>query len=97
MWEPDEYLISSGYPNGEGAEAYNDGSSFPTAPPLGSDGLGRLHNKAGGEILALDGHVQFVLETTFAADSNTPRGKGPGPGGRTYLWWAITGNSPDGH
>ena len=97
LWEPDENLSSPVYPNGEGALAFNDGSSSPTAPPLGSDGLGRLHNKAGGEVLALDGHVQFVLETTFAADSNTASGKGPGPGGRTYLWWAASGGSTDGH
>jgi len=40
--------------------------------------------------------VQFVLETTFAADSNTPLGNGPGPGGRTYLRWAVTGGSANG-
>jgi len=96
MWEPDEFLSSPSYPTGEGAQAYNDGSSYPTAPPGGSDGLGRLHNKAGGEVLALDSHVQFELETTFSADSNTPRGRGPGPGGRTLLWWAV-GPSTDGH
>lgn len=97
MWEPDENLASPAWPTGEGAEAFNDGSSYPTAPPDGSDGLGRLHDKLGGEILALDGHVQFLLETAFAADSNTPLGKGPGPGGRTFLWWAVTGSSVDGH
>jgi prepilin-type N-terminal cleavage/methylation domain-containing protein len=97
MWEPDEYLSSPAYPNGEGALAFNDGSSYPTAPPAGSDGLGRLHNKLGGEVLALDGHVQFLLETAFAQDSNTPPGQGPGPGGRTYLWWAVTGGSANGH
>jgi prepilin-type N-terminal cleavage/methylation domain-containing protein len=96
-WEPDENLSSPSYPDGEGALAFNDGSSYPTAPPDGSDGLGRLHNKSGGEILALDGHVQFLLETAFAADSNTPQGSGPGPGGRTYLWWAVTGPGTGGH
>jgi hypothetical protein len=33
--------------------------------------------------------VQFLLASSFAADSNTPLGKGPGPGGRTLLWWSI--------
>ncbi len=98
MWEPDEYLTASGGFNSLGnAFEWNDGSNFPSAPPSGVEGVGRLHNKSGGIILALDGHVQFITEKTFAADSNTPPGKGPGPGGRTLLWWAVTGGSVTGH
>jgi hypothetical protein len=43
----------------------------------------------------MDGHSEFLLATTFANDSNIPAGQGPGPGGKTYLWWSIY--SKDGH
>jgi prepilin-type N-terminal cleavage/methylation domain-containing protein/prepilin-type processing-associated H-X9-DG protein len=90
LWEPNENELGQGNP---GAFEFNDGSNFPTAPPAGAEGIGRLHSKNGGNILALDGHVQFLLTTAFAADSNIPAGNGPGPGGKTYLWWSpLTSN-----
>jgi prepilin-type N-terminal cleavage/methylation domain-containing protein/prepilin-type processing-associated H-X9-DG protein len=92
QWEPDENTLGPGSP---GAFEFNDGANFPTAPPAGGEGIGRLHSRKGGNILAVDGHVQFMLATTFAQDSNTPPGTGPGPGGKTGLWWSPF--SSDGH
>jgi prepilin-type N-terminal cleavage/methylation domain-containing protein/prepilin-type processing-associated H-X9-DG protein len=85
QWEPDENTLGPGNP---GAFEFNDAGNFPSAPPVGGEGIGRLHSKKGGNLLAVDGHVQFMLATTFAKDSNIPAGKGPGPGGKTGLWWS---------
>jgi prepilin-type N-terminal cleavage/methylation domain-containing protein/prepilin-type processing-associated H-X9-DG protein len=79
LWEPDGLL--TGIWNDQ---EYNDGANFPTVPPNGSEGVGRLHSKKGGMILAVDGHVEFITFKQFNADSLTPAGKGPGPGGKTY-------------
>jgi prepilin-type N-terminal cleavage/methylation domain-containing protein/prepilin-type processing-associated H-X9-DG protein len=84
-WEPDENCLGPGNP---GAFEYNDAANFPSAPPSGGEGIGRLHSRKGGNILAVDGHVQFLLATTFQKDSNIPAGRGPGPGGKTDLWWS---------
>jgi prepilin-type N-terminal cleavage/methylation domain-containing protein len=80
IWEPDEFLE----PNvGQQPEfEYNDGSNFPYA---GSEGIGLLHSIHGGNALALDGHVDFVTVAQFKQMSTV--GSGPGPGGKTYLWW----------
>ena len=75
LWEPDEFL------NSPPAFEYNDGSNFPNT----SEGIGLLHSKHGGNGLALDGHVDFVLRTRFNQMATV--GSGPGPGGKTYLWW----------
>jgi prepilin-type processing-associated H-X9-DG protein len=92
LWEPDENCLGPGNP---GAFEFNDGSNYPSAPPSGGEGIGPLHSKNGGNILAMDGHVQYILTKQFTADSNTPLGQGPGPGGKTYLWWSPS--SSDGH
>jgi prepilin-type processing-associated H-X9-DG protein len=81
MWEPDENTLGPGNP---GAFEFNDGSNFPEAPPNGAEGIGPLHNKKGGNILALDGHVDFMITNQFNRLSND---KGPGPNGRGLLWW----------
>jgi len=81
-WEPDE--IDSP----EHAFEFNDGANYPTAPPEGTEGIGLLHNKSGGNIMRLDGAIQFITSTNFAADSNIPAGQGPGPTGQTHLWWS---------
>jgi prepilin-type N-terminal cleavage/methylation domain-containing protein len=85
LWEPDETLASP--PEHE----YNDGANRPDS----TEGIGRLHNKKGGVILALEGHVRFITVDDFRKDSNTPSGQGPGPGGKTFLWWSPWTN--DGH
>jgi len=85
QWEPDENTLGPGNP---GAFEFNDGANYPTAPPVGGEGIGRLHNNKGGNILAIDGHVQFMLARAFAQDSNIAPGSGPGPGGKTDLWWS---------
>lgn len=80
LWEPDENVAGIGNP---GAFEFNDGANYPN----NTEGIGRLHSKKGGNILAVDGHVQFMLTTTFAQIANTPHGSGPGPGGKTLLIW----------
>jgi prepilin-type N-terminal cleavage/methylation domain-containing protein len=90
LWEPDENYLGPGNP---GAFEYNDASNFPQAS--NGEGIGRLHSKKGGQILALGGHVIFITTKTFYTDSNTTPGKGPGPGGKTYLWWSPF--KTDGH
>ena len=87
-WEPDENFIGPGNP---GKDDFNDASSFPDR----NEGVGRLHSKKGGTILAFGGHVEFLSKEKFSVDSTTPPGKGPGPGGKTYLWWSPM--SSDGH
>lgn len=80
MWEPDEYAVTTNPPN-PGATAFNDGSSFPNA----SEGIGRLHSKKGGNILAVDGHVQFITQSAFRVLSNQS--------GVGFLWWSpYSGN-----
>jgi len=92
LWEPDEYLTQSGGESalgGDGAQEWNDSSSYPVSPPNGIEGLGRLHSKDGGNIVALDGHVDFLSEKSFMAQSNVPYNRG-----RTLVWWAP--QDPDG-
>jgi prepilin-type N-terminal cleavage/methylation domain-containing protein len=88
LWEPD---VNNLGPENPGAFDYNDGANFPDD----TEGLGVLHSKNGGNMLCLDAHVQYVLRTQFRADADTPAGRGPGPGGQTYLWWSPF--SSDGH
>jgi prepilin-type N-terminal cleavage/methylation domain-containing protein/prepilin-type processing-associated H-X9-DG protein len=83
LWEPDERLSCSPDPNGEGAFEWNDGANFPDSPPVGCEGIGPLHSKKGGNIMALDGHVDFLTESQFAAYANVPYASG-----RTLLWWS---------
>jgi len=85
LWEPDEYLPSSGFPQGELNFEWNDAGNSPDCPPTGSEGIGRLHGKNGGNILALDGHVDYINTTVFDRESSH---LGGGPGGRSLLWWA---------
>jgi prepilin-type N-terminal cleavage/methylation domain-containing protein len=85
LWEPDEHLSTPGYPTGEGAFEFNDAANNPSAPPNGDEGIGRLHGKNGGNIMALDGHVDYINTNTFNRMSNN---RGGGPGGKGLLWWA---------
>jgi hypothetical protein len=78
LWEPDENVLGPGNP---GAFEYNDGANYPNA----SEGIGVIHTKMGGEILALDGHVQFISTIDFTAQSTGP---GAGPNGKSLLWWS---------
>ena len=94
IWEPDE---NEGGPGVPGAQEYNDGSNYPSTPYSnpnpGYEGIGLLHSKHGGNALALDGHVDFVLTVQFNAWSK--QGSGPGPSGKTYLWWDnVNANAP---
>jgi prepilin-type N-terminal cleavage/methylation domain-containing protein/prepilin-type processing-associated H-X9-DG protein len=84
LWEPDEYLPSSGFPKGELNFEWNDGANNPDVPPTGSEGIGRLHGKNGGNILAMDGHVDYINTNAFDRLSIN---NGPGPGGKGLLYW----------
>jgi prepilin-type N-terminal cleavage/methylation domain-containing protein/prepilin-type processing-associated H-X9-DG protein len=85
LWEPDEYLKCPSYPEGELNFEWNDGGNSPDCPPTGSEGIGRLHGNNGGNILALDGHVDYINTNTFNRESGH---LGGGPEGRSLLWWA---------
>ena len=78
IWEPNENNLGQGNP---GAFEYNDGANFPN----NSEGIGLLHSKSGGNGAALDGHVDFVTKAIFS--QNATVGSGPGPGGKTLLWY----------
>ena len=88
LWEPDENAVGTGDP---GAFEFNDGANYPND----KEGIGRLHSRKGGTILAMAGHVQFVTRDQFRQDSTTQSGRGPGPGGKTFLWWSPY--KSDGH
>ncbi|MCS7338639.1 MAG: type II secretion system GspH family protein [Verrucomicrobiae bacterium] len=81
LWEPDEFVTGTWNPY-----EFNDGANFPNE----SEGIGRLHSKKGGQILAVGGHVVFITMREFRAQST---GTGPGPGGKTYLWWSPWTNN----
>lgn len=93
IWEPNENELGQGNP---GAFEYNDGSNFPTTKvsnPAGGEGIGLLHSKNGGNALALDGHVDFVTRILF--NQYSKQGSGPGPNGKTYLWWDVVNPNGD--
>jgi hypothetical protein len=77
-WEPDESIKSDG-------SEYNDAANDPT---INGENIGRLHSKHGGNAMAIDGHVDFV--TTIQFTEYVQKGRGPGPGGKTYLLWDNT-------
>jgi prepilin-type N-terminal cleavage/methylation domain-containing protein len=90
LWEPDENTLGPGNP---GPFEYNDGANYPEAPGgyeglqtvAQGEGIGPLHGKDGGNIMALDGHVDYIVTNTFKRLSNY---YGPGPGGKGLLWWS---------
>ncbi|HWD19889.1 MAG TPA: type II secretion system protein [Verrucomicrobiae bacterium] len=87
LWEPDCTLKPS-YPTPANGD-YNDGSNYPDT----TEGIGRLHNKNGGQILAIDGHVQFITRQQFAAQA-TPF-PAPANARKSLLWWSPF--QPNGH
>jgi hypothetical protein len=90
MWEPDENADGPGDP---GAFEFNDGANYPRAIGVTGqngtgEGIGRLHSKNGGNIMAIAGHVTFMTSKAFAQDSlSVGTDAAPGPGHKTYLWW----------
>ncbi len=80
QWEPDENNLGPGNPGGFD---WNDGANFPND----SEGIGRLHSRRGGCVVAIAGHVIFTSREDFRADADMPAGRGPGPGGATYSHW----------
>jgi len=91
IWSPECILFWEPYAPGNSAadlNAFNDGANWPWFPGY-TEGLGHLHNSTGANVARLDGSVVFMKETTYEADAKTPSGTGPGPGGKTYLWWSV--------
>jgi prepilin-type N-terminal cleavage/methylation domain-containing protein len=86
QWEPDENALGPGNP---GAFDWNDSSNSADD----SEGIGRLHSRKGGCIVAVGGHVQFLTREQWRADCDAPAGTGPGPGGKTYSHWSPYSNN----
>jgi prepilin-type N-terminal cleavage/methylation domain-containing protein len=83
FWEPD-----SNPPNNQGE--FNDGSNFPTTPvsnPAGTEGIGPLHSKRGGNIARLDGSSTFITTLDFNTASQTTGAIGTTS--KTLLWWST--------
>jgi prepilin-type N-terminal cleavage/methylation domain-containing protein len=88
LWEPDE---NKSYVNGQpnpGRFDFNDASSYPNK----DEGIGRLHSKKGGMALILAGSATYVTIDQFNQDAMAASGAGPGPGGKSYLWWSPYSN-----
>ena len=81
LWEPDENANAPGNP---GPFNFNDSANYPD----GNGGIGRLHSRKGGSILAIGGNVSFITREQFMAESNLGPQSGPGPGGKNLLWWS---------
>jgi prepilin-type N-terminal cleavage/methylation domain-containing protein len=80
LWEPDENENGPGDP---GPYDFNDSSNFPDAPPdapVRGGGIGRLHSRKGGSILALGGNVSFMTREQFKAESNLAN--------KNLVWWS---------
>jgi prepilin-type N-terminal cleavage/methylation domain-containing protein len=88
MWEPNENNLGPGNP---GAFEYNDGANNPNS----KEGIGKLHSKHGGNALAMDAHVDFVTGEQFTQYQNNTPGVGPGPGGKTYLYYDNVNSNGD--
>lgn len=80
LWEPDENAAGPGNP---GAFEYNDAANFPNT----GEGIGLLHGKKGGAILAVSGSVEFIMREKFKEESSKA--------GRGLLWWSP--HSANGH
>ena len=75
MWEPDENYLGLGIP---GALVFNDGANYPD--PTKGEGIGRLHSNNGGNILAVDGHAEFISVTAYNTLGLSA--------GKNLLWWS---------
>jgi len=96
VWSPSCYLFWEPDCNTGGLNEYNDGSNFPetvASTPSGTEGIGPLHDKRGGNISRLDGSTIFITTNQFILASETPPGS-PGQTPKTLLWWSIY--TPDG-
>lgn len=96
IWSPSCYLFWEPDCRTGGLHDYNDGSNYPETPvstPSGTEGIGPLHNKSGGNLARCDGSVIFVTTNQFYAASQTPTGT-PGQTAKTFLWWSTY--TPDG-
>ncbi len=80
MWEP---IVAIG-----GEFEFNDGANFPGLNTQGvPEGIGTLHSGRGGNILAIDGHVEFITTNQFYTEAAQTSD--------SFLWWAP--QSANGH
>jgi prepilin-type N-terminal cleavage/methylation domain-containing protein len=87
-WEPD-----SNPPNTQ--FEFNDGANFPSTPvstPAGTEGVGPLHDKNGGNISRIDGGSVFITTQQFDAASVSANDGEKAQ--KTFLWWSVF--TPDG-
>jgi prepilin-type N-terminal cleavage/methylation domain-containing protein len=89
LWEPDEYNTPNNSTTPIGSFEFNDAANFPS----NQEGVGTLHGKTGGIIMAIAGHVIFISQKSFQAEETDMAVAGPG--GKTLLWWSPF--STDGH
>jgi prepilin-type N-terminal cleavage/methylation domain-containing protein len=90
VWSPSCYLFWEPDCNTGGLFEYNDGSNFPSTPvstPTGTEGIGPLHDKRGGNISRLDGSSIFITTNQFNVASETSGTAGQTA--KTLLWWSI--------
>lgn len=80
LWEPD-------WKTG-GENEFNDGANYPGINMQGGqEGIGTLHSGRGGNILSIDGHVEFITTNSFTTQGAAP--------GQNFLWWSPW--TADGH
>ena len=82
LWEPDENTLGPGIPAHLSKTTL---ATFHPRRPLAEKRIGSLHDK-NGNILALDGHVDFMATNQFRTLSQN---YGSGPDRRGLLWWAT--------
>jgi hypothetical protein len=91
VWSPSCYLFWEPDCNtSTGLFEYNDGSNLPTTPvstPAGSEGIGPLHDKKGGNISRIDGSCIFITTNQFNLASQTSGAAGQTQ--KTLLWWST--------
>jgi prepilin-type N-terminal cleavage/methylation domain-containing protein len=90
VWSPSCYLFWEPDCNTGGLFDYNDGANFPSTPvstPAGTEGIGPLHDKRGGNISRLDGGTIFITTNQFNIASETSGS--PGQTAKTLLWWST--------
>jgi prepilin-type N-terminal cleavage/methylation domain-containing protein len=83
FWEPDSLPPNTAF-------VFNDGSNLPTTPvstPSGTEGVGQLHDKNGGNISRIDGSSVYVNTNQFDLASETSGAQGQTS--RTLLWWST--------
>jgi prepilin-type N-terminal cleavage/methylation domain-containing protein/prepilin-type processing-associated H-X9-DG protein len=87
LWEPYvSWGVVSGSTDNSEDDEFGDASSYPSGNGGEHEGIGTLHSGRGGNILAIDGHVEFITTNQFNNEAAQTSD--------SFLWWA---QSPNGH